>query len=331
MGWAAAKLLLYCGEKVLARLGKPKSYWIGSVWLTPHIAVGNSVRLRFGRTDTKEVHMRVMRFLLLTAMFCYTRGQTPAKRPKVADVSAGNPMFDSPGAGSLAVPGAVRKNPIDRLNYVWIPHGRFVMGCSPGDIDCNDWERPAHEVTITKGFWLGQIEVTQGAYDDVMTSNPSRFKGDDLPVEMVTWDDAQLYCQSVNGRLPTEAEWEYAARAGTTESRYGLPEQVAWFGGTADTPPHPGGQKEPNAWKLYDMLGNVWEWVSDYDSAYKAESVINPHGPDAGIGRPVRGGSLFNPRKDIRASRRYETIIANHDGSLFRNRFLGFRCAGDSR
>jgi formylglycine-generating enzyme required for sulfatase activity len=262
--------------------------------------------------------MRVISFLLLAM----------APLP----CAGAGPMFPPSRSDSSLVPGAVRVNSLDNLKYVWIPPGRFMMGCSPGDIDCDKWERPAHEVTISNGFWLGQIEVPQVAYESIMApDNPSRLKGSVLPVVMVIWYVAQEKCNELKCRFPTEAEWEYAARAGTPESRYGLPEQVAWFGGTAETPPHPGGQKPANAWNLYDMLGNVWEWVADYDSPYSSASVVDPRGPDTGNARPVRGGSLFNRRQDVRASRRYQTLLNFHDGTPFRNRFLGFRCAGESR
>ena len=180
------------------------------------------------------------------------------------------------------------------------------MGCSPGDADCYAEEKPVHRVTITRPFEMSKFQLRQQDYEAVMNINPSNFKGPNLPVENVSWDDAQRFCEAVNGkgdgyryRLPTEAEWEYAARAGDPSSRYGPLLQVAWFRDNSGGTTHPVGEKHPNAFGLYDTLGNVWEWVQDwYDPKYYRDSpMADPKGPNTDAaegGRVVRGGSFHD-------------------------------------
>ena len=162
---------------------------------------------------------------------------------------------------------AGRENPKDGLRYVYIRPGEFQMGCASG---CSG-DDPQHRVRITKGFWIGQTEVTQAAYARVMKgAHPSHFKGDNLPVESVTWKMADDYCHAVDMRLPTEAEWEYAARAGDTNERYGDIDKIAVYNSESTAKV---GSKAPNAWGLYDMLGNAWEWTNDwYDKDYYKNS-----------------------------------------------------------
>ena len=163
-------------------------------------------------------------------------------------------------------------------------------------------ERPAHVVTLTKPFYMGKFTVTQEQYQQVMGTNPSNFKGKDNPVEMVSWDDAQEFCKKVNAasaqavRLPTEAEWEYACRAGTSTKYYsGDSEEdlkrVAWYYANSGNTTHPVGQKEPNRFGLYDMHGNVWQWCQDWYGEYKADAVADPQGSAQGAYRVLRGGS----------------------------------------
>jgi Sulfatase-modifying factor enzyme 1/TIR domain len=154
-----------------------------------------------------------------------------------------------------------RTNPIDGMIYVFIPPGEFVMGCSPGDRECFDDEKPRRTVKIAHGLWLGQTPVTQAAWETVMHDNPSHFKGDQLPVESVNWAEAVDYCKAVGGRLPTEKEWEYVARAGTTGSHYGSLDGIAWHGRNSGKT-QPVGLKQANDFGLYDMLGNVFEWTT---------------------------------------------------------------------
>lgn len=178
-----------------------------------------------------------------------------------------------PGAAPSSA--TVRENAKDGLTYVWIPPGRFQMGCSPGDDECRENEKPAHEVVIANGFWMGQTKVLQTAYKRVMGHalwntagwNSGANEGDRRPVVTSFLDEAEAYCQAVGMRLPTEEEWEYAARAGSTASRYGDLDQIAWNhenNGSGDVLKDVG-QKLPNVWGLYDMLGLVQEWTASTD------------------------------------------------------------------
>jgi len=185
-----------------------------------------------------------------------------------------------------------------------------MMGCSPGDKECDDDEKPPRDVTIAEGFWLCQTPVTQEAYERIMGENPSHFKGPKLPVEQVDWNQAVEYCKKVGGRLPTEQEWEYAARAGSTAARYGPLDEIAWHTFNRESTTHPVGLKQANAYGLYDMLGNVWEWTSsDYDAGTKV----------------VRGGSWSSLTRWVRASYRDRFEVTD------RLNDLGFRCVGEFR
>ena len=222
--------------------------------------------------------------------------------------------------------GTVRENPKDGLKYVWIKPGTFLMGCSSGDNDCSPNERPAHQVTLTKGYWIGQTLVSQEAYQRVIGKNVSHFKGDSLPVDHITWDEAQRYCGSVGMRLPTEAEWEYAARAGTPGARYGDVESIAWYDGDSGSQTHPVGSKDPNAWNLYDMLGNVWQWTADWygDKYYSQHDYQDPQGPPAGPSKTFRGGSWESYSRSVRASYRGSGERGYDDFAY------GARCAGET-
>ena len=177
------------------------------------------------------------------------------------------------------------------MEFVKIPEGEFMMGSPSDEGDRDNDEGPVHKVTIEESYYLGKYEVTQEQWREVMGSNPSYFKGDDLPVEKVSWTDAQMFIQKLNEmegtniyRLQSEAEWEYACFAGTTtryyfgddESRLG---DYAWYLDNLDGQTHPVGQKKPNPWGLYDMHGNVWEWCQDeYHSNYDGARLMEVPG-----------------------------------------------------
>ncbi len=226
---------------------------------------------------------------------------------------------------------------LPKWEFVPIAPGEFQMGCSPGDNDCGDEEKPAHRVKITKAFEIGKYEVTQAQWEAVMGANPSASRGPDLPVEQVSWYDVQEFLGAMNGRndgyfyrLPTEAEWEFAARAGTTGIRYGELDAIAWYGRNSGDQPHPAGGKQPNAWGLYDMLGNVWEWCQDWYQAdsYKVSATsqaVDPRGPSKGEFRVMRGGSWYKYLWFMRASSRFWERPSG------RYRHLGFRCVREKR
>ncbi len=205
-----------------------------------------------------------------------------------------------------------------------IPGGQFKMGCSPGDTGCFEDEKPAHAVRLGT-FWLDATEVTQAQYQKIMGSNPSQFSAcADCPVERVSWENARDYCAKIGKRLPTEAEWEYAARAGTTAARYDETDAIAWYGKNSQAQTHAVGKKKPNAYGLYDMLGNVWEWCADWygDNYYKDSPPENPTGPATGSYHVLRGGSFDNADWIVRASDRSGT-----SAPLVHSSFQGFRCA----
>ena len=198
--------------------------------------------------------------------------------------------------------------------------------------DSYETEKPAHEVTLTKPYYIGKFEVTQEQYHQVMGNNPSHFKGRDLPVEQVSWNEAQEFCKKVSEktgvtvRLPTEAEWEHACRAGTRTTYYtgdtGVDlDRAAWYYKNSGNTTHPAGQKAPNAWGAYDMHGSVWEWCGNWYEAYKAEAAVDPQGPAQGADRVLRGGSWGNDPGGCRSANRYGYFPVS------RYNIIGFRVA----
>jgi formylglycine-generating enzyme required for sulfatase activity len=198
------------------------------------------------------------------------------------------------------------------MKLVLIPKGTFMMG-SPESEERRGYDETQHQVTISKDYYLGVHEVTQAQYEKVMGKNPSHFQGAivgnenaDLPVEMITWDDAVEFCKKLSDlpkekkagrvyRLPTEAQWEYACRAGSKtaysfDDEEGLLPVYGWFYRNSSKRTHTVGLLEPNAWGLYDMHGNVWEWCSDWYGDYPKGALSDPTGPKEGSSRAFRGG-----------------------------------------
>jgi len=197
------------------------------------------------------------------------------------------------------------------MKFVYIKPGTFMMG-SPTDEPGRVSNETQHQVTLTKGYYMQTTEVTQGQWKAIMDNNPSISSscGNNCPVENVSWDDVKEFITALNQkertdmyRLPTEAEWEYAARAGSTSafanggiSKTGCDfdtnlNAMGWYCGNADSKIHPVAKKQANAWGLYDMHGNVWEWCQDWYDSYHTNSVTDPGGPPSGSGRVYRGGS----------------------------------------
>lgn len=257
-----------------------------------------------------------------------------------------------------------RTNRQDGLEYVRIPAGTFRMGCSADDADCRDHEKPAHTVTITTPFWLGATEVTVGGYRRfaVATGRPmpgepvtetglhlnAEWRDEHQPMVQITWDDSEAYCAWAGGRLPTEAQWEYAARAGTDGSRYGDLVEIAWYADTSGRAVldsrrlmaeralgrafhenrnslHDVGEKKPNAFGLYDTIGNAWEWVADWydENYYRYSPSQDPSGPPSGQTRVLRGGAWNSPTYHVRVSDR----IVWAPGTA--NIVFGCRCVWD--
>ena len=239
------------------------------------------------------------------------------------------------------------------LDMIWIEPGTFMMGSPEDELGRRD-DEVQHQVTLTKGYWLGKYEVTQAQYEAVMGTNPSWYKGADLPVECVSWYDAKEFCSKLTalereaGRLPegyrytlpTEAQWEYACRAGTTTAlnsganlsktdKSSEMNQVGWYWYNAGvesyeeglTCTRPVGQKMANIWGLYDMHGNVAEWCSDFYEDYPASAVVDPTGADTGIDRVVRWGSWWHYAWVCRSACR------GYDASDAKYTNLGFRVA----
>lgn len=206
------------------------------------------------------------------------------------------------------------------FKMVKVEGGTFTMGATAEqEVYAEDDERPAHQVTLSD-YYIGQTEVTQALWTAVMGDNPSKSKGDNLPVERVSWDDCQVFIKKLNSllsnelggkrfALPTEAQWEFAARGGNMSQGYKYAgsnniDDVAWYKDNSGGMTHPVGQKQPNELGLYDMSGNVWEWCQDWFGGYSSDAQTDPQGP-CGTNRVYRGGGWVNSAKECRVSDRY--------------------------
>ena len=225
------------------------------------------------------------------------------------------------------------------IEMLLVPPGTFDMGCIMGSdsYSCYPWEQPVHTVTLTNAYYLGRYEVTQAQWQAKMGSNPSYFQGQSdspsRPVEQVSWNTIQNFNSATGLRLPTEAEWEFACRAGTTTPFHsgpgfpngttndGLVGTIAWYGANSGSVTHAVGGKAANALGMHDMLGNVWEWQSDWYGDYTSSAQTNPTGPASGSNRVLRGGSWYYNSEVVRSSYRNYTTP---DDTL---NFIGFRVA----
>ncbi len=264
-----------------------------------------------------------------------TQKPQPAPAPQSQSVAQTSP---SPSRDSDAI---VSRNG-NRTTYtvngvsftmVSVAGGTFTMGATSEQVsDADADEKPSHDVTLN-GFSIGQTEVTQGLWEAVMGSNPSSFKkGENYPVEQVSYWDCKSFISKLNSltgknfRLPTEAEWEYAARGGRHSQGYkysgsNSPGSVAWYGDKSNSATHPVATKAANELGLYDMSGNVWEWCNDWYGAYRVADQTNPRGPGSGFARVRRGGSWYYFARSCRVSSR------RNDAPSFRYYDLGFRLA----
>ena len=222
-----------------------------------------------------------------------------------------------------------------KMTFCWCPAGNFTMGSPKTEKERNNNNEDQVHVTLTKGFWMAKTQVTQKQWATIMGKNPSHFRGAKLPVENVSWYDAQDFLEELNTKigntdggkmmLPTEAQWEYACRAGETGPYSGgTIDQVAWYRDNSGRNTHAVGMKKSNAWGLYDMHGNVWEWCADWWCG-NLPGGIDPSGPSSGSLRVLRGGSWLDGAIGCRAASRSYYNPAHQDSSIY-----GFRVARSS-
>jgi formylglycine-generating enzyme required for sulfatase activity len=223
-----------------------------------------------------------------------------------------------------------------KITMCWIPPGEFMMGSPVGEAGRDD-DETQHRVKISNGFWLAKTETTQAQWRAAMGNNPSYFKGDNLPVERLSWNDIVGpggFIEKINQAatatgesrfsLPTEAQWEYACRAGTTGAYAGDLDQMAWYGKNSDSKTHPVGGKKANAWGLQDMHGNVWELCADGYAAHPSGAVTDPMGAASGSRRVCRGGGWSGNAEAYRVANRYGSNPVDTSS------LIGFRIARSS-
>jgi len=257
-------------------------------------------------------------------------GRSPLKAaaaPAAEQLESAVPTAAMPAELTLDVGGGVT------MKMVLIPAGKFMMGSPDSAQGRIDFEVPQHEVILSKPFYMGVTEVTQAQYQAVMGKNPSEFKGATNPVETVSWNDATEFCKKLSEktrqavRLPTEAEWEYACRAGT-QTAFSFGDDLsalgdyAWWDGNSDKTTHPVGQKKPNSWGLYDMHGNVWEGCADWYGEYPKGPATDPSGPATGDRRVLRGGAW-----DLNVTGGLRCACRGNGAPSSRGNYVGFRCA----
>lgn len=280
-----------------------------SISLVPKIVLHGDV----GTTNRLEYSTNLLDpngWRLFTNVVIHDGGSTVVDLSDSGEIRYYRTIGDSSTLGSSVGPN----------NFVWIKPGVFTMGAISGMPDPS-YDETAHTVVITKGFWMCIYEVMQSDYEMVMKTNPSLNRGDSggaLPVEQVSWRDAVEFCRQYTireqsakrisekqtYRLPTEAEWEFACRAGSVDLYSVELEASAWYYQNSDNKTHRVTTKRPNSWGLYDMHGNVWEWCADWYASYPRSTVIDPSGPPTGSMRVARGGSFNDPAKFLRSSQR---------------------------